>query len=104
MLDRRRRLRFVEEALHDLAVARQLGVENLDRCVLADQRVLGLVDRPHSADRELAHDLEITDGLPDHCARSSRVQTHLSNRSTAADRAAYVYDNALLTERSREGR
>jgi hypothetical protein len=53
MLDRRGRLRLVEEPVDDLAVGRQLGVKDLDRDDPADQHVLGAIDRTHPADAHL---------------------------------------------------
>ena len=50
------RLRLVEEAGHDVGVRRELGVQDLERDLLADDRVLGEVDHAHAADAENAVD------------------------------------------------
>jgi DNA-binding NtrC family response regulator len=66
MADHRRGARLVEEPLDDLGVARQLGVEELDDGLLAEQWMLGDVHHPHPTLAELATHQIASDGLADH--------------------------------------
>ena len=63
VVDPRHRLRLLEEALDDLLVARELAVDDLERDLLADQRVLGEVHRTHSAGPDLVQDAVAADRM-----------------------------------------
>jgi hypothetical protein len=58
--DRGGRARFVEEALHDVLVRGQVGLQHLHRRAATEQRVLGQVHRPHPALTQLLHDAILT--------------------------------------------
>ena len=66
VFDRRGRLRFVEEPVDDLAIARQLGVEDLHRCNPPDQGVLGAIHCAHATDGDAVGDPVTTHGRPEH--------------------------------------
>ncbi len=57
-------LRLLEEALHDLAIASELAMDDFERDLLADQRMLGEIDRTHAARPDLVQDAVIADRLP----------------------------------------
>src|SRR6185312_15253598 len=61
--DPRDRLRFLKEALDDFLVVRELAVDDLERDLLADQRVLGEIDRTHPAGPDLVQDAVAADRL-----------------------------------------
>src|SRR6185312_15158210 len=64
--DRRRRPRLLAEALQRLRRADDLGPQHLDGEALVDVEVLRLVDLPHAAFAEQAHDaIAIGEHLPD---------------------------------------
>ena len=56
-------LRLLEEARHDIAVRREVLMDDLERDLLADRRVLGEVDRAHAARPDLGQDAVVPDGL-----------------------------------------
>ena len=56
MADLRRRARLAAEARHQIGLPRELRVQDLERDLLADLDVLGLVDRAHAAGAEHALD------------------------------------------------
>ena len=66
VLDGGGRLRLVEEPVDDLAVPRQLGVQDLHGGDPADQRVLGPIDRAHPTDGDLVGDPVAANGRPEH--------------------------------------
>ena len=68
----------------------QLGMQHLDRGELADQRVLGAVDRAHAADAQLADDAVAADDRPRSSPRSSRPRNGgvKAYRQNAASNAA----------------
>ena len=70
VLDRRRRLRFVEEARHDFRVASQVRQEHLHRDAPPQPRVLGEIDRAHAAFADLAANDVVTDRLSNHRGRA----------------------------------
>ena len=59
--DRRRRLRFAEEPLHDLRLRRQQRQQRLDGCTAAEQDVLADVDGPHASRADLLDQPVLTD-------------------------------------------
>jgi hypothetical protein len=58
------RPRLLVEAPDHLAVGRQLAVDDLERDLLADDRVLGEVDHAHAADAQARLHPVIADLLP----------------------------------------
>ena len=56
-------LRLLEEALDDFLVAGELAVDDLERDLLADQRVLGEIDGAHPAGPDLVQDAVAADRL-----------------------------------------
>src|SRR5262249_2962576 len=69
VVDVRGGLRFVEEPLDDVALARQLRQQLLDRGAPAEPRVDADVDDPEPAPTELLLDQICTDLCTDHRAR-----------------------------------
>jgi hypothetical protein len=64
--DQRGGARLALEALDDVAVTRVLAVQALERDLLADEEVLGLVDATHAADAEdLGDPVTVGDDDPD---------------------------------------
>jgi len=47
--DARRGLRFLHEAFDQVGLARELAVQDFERNVLLEHRVLGEIDRAHAA-------------------------------------------------------
>jgi len=58
------RARLLEEPLDDFLVRRQLAMDDLERDLLADQRMLGEVDGTHPAGADLGQDPVVADRLP----------------------------------------
>ncbi len=77
--------RLVEEAGDDLGLPRQRHVQQLDRDLAPDDRVLGLIDHAHAPLAQLAGDPVVADRLPDQaqCSehRSTGPQLELKNRT-----------------------
>jgi hypothetical protein len=88
MADGRRGLRLAEEALDDLLVADDLGVEKLHRAPAVDEDVLGLVDRAHPPFAEQpGQAVPALENLPDPLCRHSslRRRTEMPGHGGAAD-------------------
>ena len=79
---------LLEEALHDLLVAGELAVDDLERHLLPDQRVLGEIDHAHPTGADLRDDPVVADRLAgsDHCAQCSASAS--GPRRTARSRSA----------------
>jgi len=56
---------FVEESRDDVRIARQHRVQQLDRHLAADDRVLRQIDDTHAALAQLARDAVVADRLVD---------------------------------------
>jgi len=66
VLQSRGGLRFVDEALLGIPVARELGWEELEGDGFLERGVLGSVDDAHRAAAEFLEDLVVGDGSTDH--------------------------------------
>jgi hypothetical protein len=58
-------LGFIEEAVRDFLVRRELVVQDLERDLLADARMLRKIDSTHPTLAQLLFDQIVADGLPD---------------------------------------
>ena len=65
------RARLVEEAGDHLGIARQRQVQELDRDLASDHRMLGLVHHPHPALTQLPGDPVVPDRRPDQAQKSN---------------------------------
>src|SRR5262245_34524153 len=83
MPDRGRRLGFVKEPRDHVGVAAQLRQQHLDRRLPAEQRVLGDVDRTHSAVADLAPDLIAAELRADHVGDSDRCYRRSRDQASA---------------------
>jgi hypothetical protein len=57
--DAARRRRFAEEALDDVRIRREMGVEQFERAPVLGDEMLDLVDRAHSPGAEQPHDAQL---------------------------------------------
>jgi hypothetical protein len=66
MVQRRGGPRFALKAFQRLAIASQIGGQELEGDLSAEPKILGPVDRPHSAFAKLLEDSIVADRRPDH--------------------------------------
>ena len=69
------RARFVEKAIHDVAIGRVLGMQDLHRRHATDQVVLGAIHGTHAASAQHAGDLVATDDSANHYALMIQAET-----------------------------
>src|SRR4029079_4022536 len=103
MTDRVDGLRLGEEAIGDLGIARELGVQDLERDLLADGRVLCEVDGAHAALAQLLRHQIVANGLPDDVVwgRSSGLcvhfpSHHLSSQASVKSRLRRVRVTSIM--------